>query len=214
MEDLDKAMKNKQVGIETLIDQYNTVKTKTTKSQVLQWGDLKIDAEVIGEFEAATFKEPKDAWAAFKSIGKSFIKEQVGWDDFHTAQKNDFAVDVRDIDLHYLYTKVAQDPSVKNQEALMKELNKRLTIDQRFEQLFPQFNKQVKEEKKWPTLELDEYDCYRRMINHYTHACGSPDTYTMKYFGNFIHQCQAVKYYAQAEKDFQTNLNTVCKKTK
>ena len=21
------------------------------------------------------------------------------------------------------------------------------------------------------------------MINHYTHACGSPDTYTMKYFG-------------------------------
>jgi legumain len=212
MEDLDKAMKDKQMGIETLSTQYDTVKTKTAKSHVLQWGDLTIDAEVIGEFEAATFKEPKNAWSALKSMGKSFLKEQVGWNDYHTAQKNDFAVDVRDIDMHYLYTKVAQDPSEENQKALMDELNNRLATDKRFEQLFPQFFQQVKD-KTWPSLELDQYDCYRNLIDLYNENCGEADTYAMKYFGNFVHQCQAIKYYAGAENDFKTKLADVCPKT-
>lgn len=209
MEDLDKAMKDKQMGIETLITQYNTVKTKTNKSHVLQWGDLTIDKEVIGQFEAATFAEPKDTWAALKSIGKRFVKEQVGWDDYQTAQKNDFAVDVRDINMHYLYTKVAEDPSEENQKALMEELNNRLATDKRFEQLFPQFFEQVKD-KKWPELATEDFDCYRNLIDLYTESCGEADTYAMKYFGNFIHQCQAIKYYQGALNDFKTKLANTC----
>jgi len=212
MEDLDAAMKNKKMGVETLLAQYNTVKTKTTKSHVLQWGDLSIDSEVIGQFEAATFAEPKDAWAALKTIGKSFIKEQVGWDDYATAQKNDFAVDVRDIDMHYLYTQVAQDPSEENQKALMEELNSRLATDKRFEQIFPQFFQQVKE-KKWPELATEDYDCYRNLIDLYTQTCGEPDTYSMKYFGNFIHQCQAIKYYNGALNDFKSKITEACPST-
>lgn len=46
MEDTDAA----NVGLETLMNQYNTVKAKTTKSHVLAWGDKTIENEVIGEF--------------------------------------------------------------------------------------------------------------------------------------------------------------------
>lgn len=104
-------MKDKMVGSELLSTQYQTVKTKTSKSHVLQWGDLKIDTEVIGAFEAAKYQSPKDKWTAFKTFGKSLLKDSVGWEDAETAKLNDFAVDVRDIDMHYLYTKVTQDPS-------------------------------------------------------------------------------------------------------
>jgi legumain len=48
MEDADKAKMN----IETLEDQWTTVAKLTTKSQVLQWGDLKWTSEPIGEFES------------------------------------------------------------------------------------------------------------------------------------------------------------------
>jgi len=104
MEDTDKAVKEKKMGTETLATQYETVKRKTTKSHVLKWGDLKWTSDVIGEFEAGNFESPKDMWSAFKTFGKDLIKDQVGWEDAETAKKNDFAVGVRDIKLHYLYS--------------------------------------------------------------------------------------------------------------
>lgn len=115
MEDLDAAMAKKQLGTETLSAQYATVKTKTDKSHVLQWGDVKMTSEVIGEFEAGTYSVPKTYWSAFKGIGKDILSSQMGWDAAHTARKNDFAVGVRDINLHYLYSKVLTDPSEENQ---------------------------------------------------------------------------------------------------
>jgi hypothetical protein len=38
----------------------------------------------------------------------------MGWDATNTARKNDFAVGVRDINLHYFYSKVLNDPSEEN----------------------------------------------------------------------------------------------------
>lgn len=114
MEDLDAAMKAKQLGVETLDSQYSTVKTETTKSHVLQWGDTKITSEVIGEFEAGEYSVPKDIWTVFKATGKKLFKDEVGWTSAKVARKNDFAVGVRDIDLHYLYSKVVTNPSSEN----------------------------------------------------------------------------------------------------
>jgi len=51
------------------------------------------------------------------------------------------------------------------------------------------------------------------LIDLYTEACGQPDTYTMKYFGTFLNQCQAIKYYPAALEDFKNKLATACPKT-
>ena len=38
-------------NVETLLEQYETVKTKTTKSPVQEFGDLSIQSEFVGAFE-------------------------------------------------------------------------------------------------------------------------------------------------------------------
>ena len=213
MEDLDAAMKNKQLGVETLDTQYSTVKTETTKSHVLQWGDVKITSEVIGEFEAGNYSAPKDLWSVLKTTGKQIFKDEVGWTSAETARKNDFAVGVRDIDLHYLYSKVVSDPSADNQQALMAELQKRLNTDKTFETIFPQFIEEVKKsDYPMPSTDAD-FECYSNLIDLYTEACGKPDTYAMKYFGAFLHQCKINKYYSAALNEFTTKLAEVCPKT-
>lgn len=213
MEDLDAAMTKKHLGTETLSAQYATVKTKTNKSHVLQWGDVSMTSEVIGEFEAGTYSVPKTMWSAFKGIGKDLMSSQMGWDAAATARKNDFAVGVRDINLHYLYSQVLTNPSEENQRALMAELNHRLTTDKIFENTFPQF---IEDSKKGdyplPTTDAD-FECYSNLINIYSETCGEPDTYSMKYFGNFLNQCKAIKYYPAAIKDFKSKLATACQKS-
>lgn len=213
MEDLDAAMAKKQLGTETLEAQFSSVKTKTNRSHVLQWGDTKITSEVIGEFEAGTYSVPKDMWSAFRSAGKQILNAGMGWEAAQTAQKNDLAVGVRDIDLHYKYSKVLNDPSEENQNALMAELNHRLTIDKIFENTFPQFIEETKKgDYPLPTTDKD-FECYGNLIDIYTETCGQPDTYTMKYFGAFLNQCKAIKYYPAALEDFKTKLTAACKTT-
>ena len=48
MEDSEKA----NMGIETIKNQFDLVKRKTNKSPVLEWGDLKIASEPIGNFQS------------------------------------------------------------------------------------------------------------------------------------------------------------------
>lgn len=57
-----------------------------------------------------------------------------------------------------------------------------------------------------------DYDCYRNLIDFYSETCGEPDTYTMKYFGAFLHQCKAIKYYGKALDEYKSTLTTACKK--
>jgi len=83
-------------------------------------------------------------WSTFKSAGKTWLKDGMGYTTKMITQKNDFAIDVRDINLHYLYSKVIKDPSTENQEALTAELQQRLQIDSTFSTMFPQFIEQTK----------------------------------------------------------------------
>jgi hypothetical protein len=141
MEDTDQAIDMEKLGIETLQTQYNLVREETNKSHVLQWGDLSITEQPIGEFQAGEYTTKKvNMWSAFKDAGKSLWKEGMGYTTKKITQKNDLAIDVRDIDLHYLYSKVVTDPSIENQQAMQQELQKRLQTDMRFETLFPLFH--------------------------------------------------------------------------
>jgi hypothetical protein len=111
-----------------------------------------------------------------------------------------------------LYTKVLNDPSKENQSALKDELNNRLTIDKIFENTFPQFIEDTKKgDYPLPTTDAD-FACYSNLIDLYIKTCGEPDTYTMKYFGAFLNQCKAIKYYPAAINDFKSKLTAACQK--
>lgn len=95
----------------------------------------------------------------------------------------------------------------------MDVLNHRLSIDKIFESTFPDFIDDVKK-RIFPLPENDEdYECYDNLINIYSKTCGEPDTYTMKYYGAFLHQCKAIKYYAAALDDFKSKISAACEKT-
>jgi len=145
-----------------------------------------------------------------KYFGKDLIKSQLHIEENLAVnqKKIDFAVDSRDIKLHYLYIDVLHNPSKENQEALMNELAHRLNIDSIFEKVFPLAMKEIKKNGTYPNIE--DFDCYRMIINQYTEACGEPDTYTMKHFKAFSYQCEAQKYYAGANAGMVAKLADAC----
>lgn len=89
-------------------------------------------------------------------------------------------------------------------------LDHRLTVDLRFKSMFPEFIEKV-QMKEYPEISDEtDFDCYRKLIDEYTETCEEPDSYTSKYFGAFLHQCMAIRYYAPAFDDFKAKLSMVC----
>jgi len=100
----------------------------TTKSQVLQWGQLTFTGETLDEFEAGTTKDA-DLMGYLNDMGRSFFNDALGMSTDDAVRKNQFAVDSRDVQLHYLYNKVITNPSTENQQALADEIDHRMKVD-------------------------------------------------------------------------------------
>jgi len=64
------------MGTETLQTQYETVRSETNKSHVLQWGQKTIAQEVVGEFEAGNYTTETSFFDKMYNMGKNIIK---GW---------------------------------------------------------------------------------------------------------------------------------------
>jgi legumain len=130
LEDADKAKMN----AETLQNQFDTVQKETTKSHVLQWGQLTFTGEALAEWEGDGAKKV-DWWKKLKYEGKKFLTEQL--DTPEIERKNKFAVDSRDNKLHFLYNKYMRNSTDENAKALQEEIDHRMKTDQRFEEIFP-----------------------------------------------------------------------------
>ena len=112
LEDSEKAKMN----TETLEDQFKTVQKLTAKSHVLQFGSLTLDTEPLADFQTGTDAvAEQDWWKVLKNKGK------MHWESFtqeFDERKSTFAVDSRDIKMHYLYNKVMQEATPENHQAL------------------------------------------------------------------------------------------------
>lgn len=118
-----------------------------------------------------------------------------------TQRKNDFAVDTRDIKLHYLYSKIIDSPTKENQEALRSEIEKRMKIDSLFKEAASKELDAIKNGDA-STTPVD-FDCYRDLIHNFEANCGPADTYTMKYFNVFVKQCDIITQYAPSADGFK-----------
>ena len=206
MEDADKAKMN----VETLQDQYDTVKSETTKSHVLQWGELDWTNEPIGEFESAKTMKKAGLWKVLKHEGKQLAKDLLEWDAAEIDRKNTFAVDSRDNQLHYLYGQVMINPSEENQRALQAEIDHRLRVDTIFEQAFGHHMEAIKGNKTpLPT----DFDCYRKLIATYEEKCGEVSDYTLKYFKAFVAECESIKAFPAAVDSTVHRIEATCANT-
>jgi legumain len=204
MEDSDVA----KMDMETLQDQYETVKTKTNKSQVLQWGDLKWTTDPIGEFESNKNMNNVDLWKYFELQGKQFIKDMIEYDADEIAKKNNGAVDSRDNMLHYLYNRVMANPSIENQEALQAEIAHRMKVDKFFNDVFPHHMEAVHSGKTpLPT----DFECYRYLVENYERMCEPASDYTLKYFKTFVAECEGLKSLPGAFHKTVIKMHEACK---
>ena len=180
------------LGSETLQDQFKNVKAKTEWSEVQQWGQLAWTNEAIGNFESGqyTSNESSSFWDILKSMSSRQVKNATKWDEITSSRKDNFAVDSRDVKLHYLYVKVREDPSVDNMKALEDELQYRTEIDNLFAEVFPVHAVTVKNK---PNPNPTDFDCLRSMVNHFESHCLKLDGYSLKWAATFTAECESTK---------------------
>ena len=186
LEDSDRA----NMVMEKLQTQYDLVKKETTKSHVLQWGDLSYTNETIATFEADLSHQPKVSFWDSLINAATDIAVDVMTHDEEVRTKNEYAVDSRDVKLHYFYNKVISDPSKENNLALKKEITNRMTIDDRFQKIFPNH---VDAFKSNTTPEPTDFDCYRKLVDTYEESCGRMDDFSLKYMKYFVAECEGLK---------------------
>ena len=68
--------------------------------------------------------------------GLNMLDDALSLDSESIERKNTFAVDSRDIKLHYYYNLVMVDPTPENHAALQAELAHRMHIDATFDKMF------------------------------------------------------------------------------
>lgn len=189
LEDSEKA----KMSSETLEDQFKTVQKLTAKSHVLQFGQLSLDTEPIADFQSGTDAvAEQDWWKVLKNKGK------MQWEHFaqeFDERKSTYAVDSRDIKMHYLYNKVMQEATPENHQALQDELTHRMKVDSTMEALFGHHFEAM---RNGTTPNPTDFECYRKLINRYEEQCESLDDYSLKYLKTFAAECEAIKAYPAA----------------
>jgi legumain len=197
-----------KMSSETLQSQYTKVKAETDKSHVLQWGELTWTSEPVGDFQAGGLVEEKkkDFWTDLASTGKQIFKTAVEWDKYSAAEKNKFAVDSRDIALHYYYTRVMENPTTENHKNLSVEISKRMNVDQVFAEAFPAY-------KLGESSPANiNFECYEKLIGKFEDACFKFDSYSMKFMGMLAKECEVIKAYPEAEEKTMARLTEACAK--
>lgn len=203
LEDADKANMN----IETLQDQYKTVQAETTKSHVLQWGQLTFTDEPIGNFESGNDVTEVGDWTKLKHYGKKWIKNELNIDAGEAWRKNQFAVDSRDNNLHFWYNMVLTEPTAENYEGLNNEIAHRMKVDKIFETAFPAHMEGIRKGQKYlPT----DFECYRKMIAQYEDKCEPISDYTLKYLKTFVAECEALKIYPEFQEKSLQKIADAC----
>lgn len=104
---------------ETLNDQYDLVKAATTKSPVLQFGDLSFEDSPISDFEADLDDSKMDKlFNKAKQLSKQQKEFELVDYVYYTTLKQHSVVSSRDASLHHLTAKVMEDNSAQNHLAL------------------------------------------------------------------------------------------------
>jgi len=177
MEDSDKAGSMS----ESLETQYNTVKTETTLSHVMQYGELDWDTLPIGDFEggsgAPNRSRARPHRAATTTRGSS--------------------VDSRDAKLQYLYWNYVRAKTPEAKAAFGEKLTAEVTHRQSMDNLFTSFARAVAGEDYEDLLNgagspANCGDCCVTLQETIRSQCGGWSDYALKYVRAIVNSCELV----------------------
>lgn len=155
MEDTDAS-----TATETLHDQFQTILKKVNKSHPQQFGTTTITNDKVADWIGP--KKSQETEADHIRINS--------------------AIDSRDIKLHYLINRHANEMSNDSMAALNEEIMMRKTFDDIFSEI-KTLHADV------PLASDTDFDCYKDMINFFENQCGRFTEYGMKYMRSFYDMC-------------------------
>ena len=124
--------------------------------------------------------------------GLNLLDDALALDEELAERKNTFAVDSRDIKLHYFYNKVMTNPTPENHAALQAEIAHRVAVDALFDKMFDAHT--MEKVRAGNTAQIKNFDCYRSMIDTFEEKCQKLDDYSLKYAKAFVEECETVTY--------------------
>ena len=167
--------------IETLEEQFTTVKTKTTKSPVMRFGDTSFTSEPIGDFEGS--------WdGSTNMLTGTLLHKAYHFGMLSFDQTTHESVDSRDLDLHFYEQQVKNVGSAEAQADLDYELQHRSFVDGLFAVNFPVFG-----ENDAPEIPQD-FDCLRLTVNAVEEMCGKFSAYSLKYVRKLANVCDTASH--------------------
>jgi len=168
MEDSDA----KNICTETLTEQFDLVKKRTDKSEVMKYGDMNFVSEFVGNFQGTC-----DAKSTVSNFLRSLNKEE--------PKKEYASVESRDAKMHYLYHKYLRTNKQEDADELQAEIDNRQNIEARFATL--RANAGINFADK---VTVENTECYKGVIETYKQSCGW-DEYDLKFLKNFVSLCNS-----------------------
>jgi len=176
MEDSEK----NDICAETLEEQFDIVKKRTDKSEVMKFGDLNFFSEMVGNFQGTC-----DCKNTLSNFLRTLKKEQP------TEDREYSAVESRDIKMHYLYHKYMRTNLAEDAQELQDEVASRQAIDARFASL--RANSGINYDGN---ARIQSTDCYKSLIETYKQSCGW-DEYDLKFMRDLVNLCNSNTAYSK-----------------
>jgi len=171
---------------ETLLKQFNVVKKETNLSHVMQYGDISIDKEIIGNFEGnSTSFEP--------------LVSVVAEEEDQAAKMS--VMNSRFIKLAYLRGRNEKYHTEETKQALFDEVDS----IQRFDTIFTSLSKAFSLKVNAGVKDID-FACLKPRVQMYEELCGGFSDYGLRYVKYIYLTCaQNVDIY-----DYETALFSLC----
>jgi len=182
---------------ETLQAQFVDVRTKTTQSHVMQYGDLSWTSEPIGNYLGGT--------------NTTFKAEVV-----QNPSKSSSNVKSADIPMHLAYYKYlrAESTDFEARMALAKELqqqiSRRVAVDNLFMDLTTAANNVDAFVLKAKMPVVCDGRCCEKLSDAFAARCGGWDDYALQYHRVFVNLCAGINHQPDEADKLVSTLNSLC----
>ncbi|KAI4365354.1 hypothetical protein MLD38_021346 [Melastoma candidum] len=174
---------------ETLKQQYNAVKKRTTMSHVMQYGYSGISRDFLSTYMGENLKSASSRVESIQSTSSS-----------SAPTSRILFASQRDANLRYYQHKARKAPkgspqSAKAHESLSVEIFKRQEEDRKINLIVNFLLGSTKSSMAFNTVRpagqalVDDWDCFKSLVSTYEQRCGHLSTYGRKYTGVMANLC-------------------------
>ena len=160
------------VNAVNLTDQFQVIKKLTTKSHVMQWGDLSFQSDTIGDYVSE--KRQKEYFNLKRRVVNGLFK----------FEKKE-AIDSRFIKIRTLSEIYAREKTVE----AYAEMREEMVSMQRFDDIFWHMQSKLQLKGIYDPYKLN-HDCMRQVISRFEEKCGRLSDYGLIYVKYIAESCE------------------------